>query len=309
MDAIKLSITPRRPGFFAEVEGVDLSAPISGALFGEIEAAFNEYAVLLFRNQFVSDEEQVAFSEFFGPVFTATKYSWRDDTRRLRAEMADISNIDHLGEMLGENDPRRFHNRANQLWHTDNSFKHVPARCSILSAREIPPTGGNTEFADMRAAYDALSEARRHDIDGLSVEHSIYRSREMTGFTDYSDAARDELPPVRQVLVRVHPATGRKALYIASHASHVIGWPKDGGRRLIEDLVAFATQPEFAHAHQWREGDLIIWDNRCTMHRARPYEEMTERRVLHRTTVSDEVNTVERLGQGSLEETADGARS
>jgi len=210
--------------------------------------------------------------------------------------MADISNIDHQGKLLAEDDQRRLHNRANQLWHTDNTFKHVPARCSLLSAREIPPTGGNTEFADMRAAYDALSEDRKSEIDGLIVEHSIYRSREVMGFTDFSDAARAELPPVQQVLVREHPATGRKALYIASHASHVIGWPEDEGRRLIEELIALATRPEFVYRHRWREGDLIVWDNRCTMHRARPYEEMNERRVLHRTTVSDEMNIVERAG-------------
>ena len=148
----------------------------------------------------------------------------------------------------------------------------------------------------MRAAYDALPEDRKREIDGLIVEHSIYHSREQTGFTDFSDTARAELPPVQQVLVREHPATGRKALYIASHASHVIGWSKDEGRRLIAELIAFATQPDFVYRHRWRKGDLIVWDNRCTMHRAQPYEEMAERRVLHRTTVSDEINTVERAG-------------
>lgn len=291
-----LSLTPRHPLFFAEVGGVDLTQPMTAALFAEIEAAFNEHAVLLFRDQFMSDEQQVAFSEFFGPVFATTKYRWRGEKPRLGAQMTDVSNIGHDGELLAPDDPRRPHGRANRLWHTDNTFKHVPARCSLLSAHEIPAAGGDTEFADMRAAHDALPEARKREIAGLIVEHSIFHSREAMGFTDFSDAARRELPPVRQVLVRAHPATGRKALYIASHASHVIGWPVEKGRALLAELIAFATRPEFVHRHRWRAGDLVVWDNRCTMHRARPYDDNAARRDLRRTTVSDEINTVERVG-------------
>jgi alpha-ketoglutarate-dependent 2,4-dichlorophenoxyacetate dioxygenase len=291
-----MTITVSRRGrtFFAEVGGVDLSRPMTPGLFSDIDGAFNTHAVLLFRDQFITDDQQVAFSEFFGPVFTATKYAWRDEKRRLRAEMADISNIDHTGTLLAADDQRRFHNRANQLWHIDNTFKHVPARCSLLSAREIPPEGGNTQFADTRAAHDALPPARKREIETLIVEHSIQWSRRLMGFTDFSETAREGLPPVRQVLVRSHPVSGRKALYLASHASHVIGWPNDKGRALLDELVAFSTRPEFIHEHEWREGDLIIWDNRGTMHRALPYDEMNQRRVLHRTTVSDEINTVER---------------
>ena len=288
------SVTRRHPLFFAEIGGVDLTRPMTAAQFAPIEAAFNENAVLLFRDQFVTGEQHVAFSEFFGPVFTATKYGWRDERPRLRAEMADISNLDHKGALLTPDDQRRHHGRANQLWHTDNTFKHIPARCSLLSAHEIPAGGGDTEFADMRAAYDALPQSRQREIDSLIVEHSIYRSREAMGFTDFSDTARKELPPVNQVLVRAHPATGRKALYIASHASHVIGWPVKKGRGLIEELIGFATRPEFVYRHQWRKGDLIVWDNRCTMHRACAYDDNTLRRDLRRTTVSDEINTVER---------------
>ncbi len=294
-----ISVSRHHPHFFAEISGVDLTKPMTQDVFAEIEDAFHQHAILLFRDQPVTDEQQVAFSEFFGPVFTATKYSWREDKRRLRAEMADISNLDHEGKLLAADDQRRLHNQANQLWHTDSTFTHVPARASMLSAREIPATGGNTEFADMRAVYDALPAEKKREIDGLIAEHSIYRSREIMGFTDFSDAARSELPPVQQVLVREHPATGRKALYIASHASHIIGWPKDKGRKLIEELMEFAIKPEFVHTHSWREGDLIVWDNRCTMHRARPFDEMNVRRVLHRTTISDEMNTVERTQQSA----------
>lgn len=292
-----ITVSKRGPTFFAEIGGVDLTRPMTQALFAEIDAAFNTHAVLLFRDQFITDEQQVAFSGFFGPVFTATKYAWRDEKQRLRAEMADISNIDHTGALLAADDQRRFHNRANQLWHTDNTFKHIPARCSLLSAREIPPRGGNTEFADTRAAYDALPEPKKREIDSLIVEHDIQWSRRRMGFTDFSETAREGLPPVHQVLVRRHPATGRKALYIASHASHVVGWPEDRGRALLDELTEFSTQPQFVHEHIWREGDLVIWDNRRTMHRALPYDEMTQRRVLHRTTVSDEINSVERAAR------------
>lgn len=291
-----MAITVKRlhPLFFAEVGGVDLAKPVGPDLFAEIEAAFHEHAILLFRGQPIDDAQQVAFSALFGPVFTATKYHWKNEKRRLREEMADISNLDHDGSLLPADDARRFHNRANQLWHTDNTFKHVPARCSLLSAREIPPSGGDTEFADMRAAYDALPEERKREIDDLIVEHSIVYSRIKMGFTEFTDGARTELPPVQQVLVRRHPGTGRNALYLASHASHVIGWPVEKGRRLIEELTEFATRPQFVHRHRWREGDLVVWDNRCTMHRATPYDDVGQRRDLHRTTVSDEMNSVER---------------
>lgn len=291
---MSISVRKLHPLFVGEVTGVDLTKPIPPETFTEIEAAFHEHAVLVFRNQPVTDEQQVAFSELFGPVFSVTKYHRPNEVRRLREEMSDISNIDHEGKILPANDDRRLHNRANQLWHTDNSFKHVPARASLLSAREIPSEGGNTEFADMRAAYDALPDARKREIDDLVVEHSIFHSRKRMGIEVYTDGARNELPPVQQVLVRRHPGSGRKALYIASHASHVIGWPEEKGRELVDELLDFATQPQFVYSHRWTEGDLIVWDNRCTMHRATPYDEMGVRRILHRTTVSDEVNTVER---------------
>ena len=291
--------------FFAEISGVDLTRPLTAAQFAPIKAAFDDHAVLLFRDQHVNDDQHVDFSEHFGPVFTATKYHRAGETAHLRAEMADISNIDHNGVILTPDNDRRQHARANQLWHTDNSFKHIPARCSLLAAHEMPPTGGGTEFADMRAAYDALPTAKKQEIDNLIVEHSIYRSREQLGYSEFSDGARSELPPVQQVLVRTLKDTGRKSLYIASHASHVTGllngdqtsqpddWDQKKSRALLQELIEFATQPKFTHTHSWRAGDLIVWDNRCTMHRARPFEDNAERRILRRTTVSDEVNSVE----------------
>ena len=301
-----LKIERLHPHFFAEVSGVDLKQPLTPEQFTPIKAAFDEHAVLLFRDQHVNDDQHVDFSAHFGPVFTATNYHREGETPRFRAEMADISNVDHNGEILKPDNDRRQHAHANQLWHTDNSFKHIPSRCSLLAAHEIPPTGGDTEFADMRAAYDALPVEKKAETDDLIVEHSIFRSREQLGYDGFSNGARSELPPVQQVLVRTLQDTGRKALYIASHASHVTGalengeegqtggWSLEKSRALLQELIDFATQPEFTYRHTWRPGDLIVWDNRCTMHRAHPFEEDDQRRILRRTTVSDEINSVER---------------
>lgn len=292
-----INVTRKHPSFFAEISGIDLSQPLADEQWHQLEQAYHENAVLLFRDQNLTDEQQIAFSARFGPVQTRTNYRRPNEKHRIGPKLADISNIDHEGKLLAEGDPRRLHGRANQLWHTDGTFKHVPARCSLLLAQEIPANGGETEFADMRAAYDALPAARQLEIDDLVAEHSIFHSRKRMGFEVYTEGAKEELPPVQQVLVRTHPATGRKSIYIASHASHIIGWPKDKGSALVDELLDFATQPAFTYLHTWREGDLILWDNRCTLHRGRPYDEMNVRRVLQRTTVSDEINSVERRAQ------------
>ncbi len=287
-----IDVTRKHATFFAEVTGVDLRDPDEA--WREVEAAFNEHAILLFRNQTLSDEQHITFSERFGPVITATNYHWKTEKRRVHAQMADISNIGNDGSILPLDDERRMHSRANSLWHTDNTFKIVPSRCSLLLAREIPEVGGDTEFADMRAAYDALPQAKKDEIEDLVAEHSIFHSRSLLGYDGFTDGAKAELPPVPQVLVRYNPETGRRALYIASHASHILGWPVDKGRALLDDLMAHATQSEFVHRHEWRTGDLILWDNRCTMHRATEYDDLNARRDLQRTTVSDEINSVER---------------
>ena len=289
-----IEITPQRQSFFAEVSGVDLRQPLAAKQWQEIQTAFHEYAILLFRAQPLTDEEHIAFSARFGPVFTATNYHWKTKARRVHAKMADISNIGNDGAILPADDERRFHSRANELWHTDNTFKFVPARCSLLLAREVPEQGGDTEFADMRAAYDALTEEKKIEIEDLVVEHSIIYSRTLLGFNGYTDGAKQELPPVPQVLVRHNRQTNRKALYLASHGSHIVGWPKERGRALLDELTAHATQSAFIYRHEWHPDDLILWDNRCTMHRATPYDEFNTRRDLQRTTVSDEINSVKR---------------
>jgi alpha-ketoglutarate-dependent 2,4-dichlorophenoxyacetate dioxygenase len=292
-----IQVSQLHPTLGAEVRGVDLTLAVTPEVFAEIEAAFNRYGILVFPVQPVSDEQQLAFSRLFGPLEVNPNYAGAK--MRLRPDIADISNLDAEGRVLARDDRRNLFNLGNQLWHTDSSFKRIPAKCSLLSARELPSSGpvggGETEFADLRAAWDALPEARKRELDGLVVEHSIFRSRSQIGFADFNDEIFKQLPPVPQALVRHHPASGRTSLYLASHASHIIGWPVEKGRALIEELIAFATQPQFVYQHSWRVGDLVIWDNRCTMHRGRPYDD-TQRRVLHRTTVSDRANTLEQEG-------------
>ncbi|MBV8118439.1 MAG: TauD/TfdA family dioxygenase [Alphaproteobacteria bacterium] len=289
-----VEITPLHPTLGAKVRGIDLNRPVAPEVFAEIEAAFHRCGVLVFPEQPLSDEQQLAFSCLFGPLEVNPNYAGAK--MRLRPDIADISNLDAEGRVLARDDRRNLFNLGNQLWHTDSSFKHIPAKCSLLSARELPSPnpigGGETEFADMRAAWDALPEARQRKLERLIVEHSIFRSRSQIGFADFNDEIFKQLPPVQQALVRHHRYSGRTSLYLASHASHIVGWPAEDGRKLIEELIAFATQPQFVYQHRWTIGDLVMWDNRCTMHRGRPYDD-TQRRVLHRTTVSDYANTLE----------------
>ncbi len=292
-----IQVSQLHPTLGAEVRGVDLTLAVTPEVFAEIEAAFNRYGILVFPEQPLSDEQQLAFSQLFGPLEVNPNYAGAK--MRLRPDIADISNLDAEGRVLARDDRRNLFNLGNQLWHTDSSFKRIPAKCSLLSARELPSSGpvggGETEFADLRAAWDALPEARKRELDGLVVEHSIFRSRSQIGFADFNDEIFKQLPPVPQALVRHHRASGRTSLYLASHAWHIIGWPVEKGRALLEELIAFATQLQFVYQHRWTVGDLVIWDNRCTMHRGRPYDD-TQRRVLHRTTVSDRANTLEQEG-------------
>ncbi|HEX3415581.1 MAG TPA: TauD/TfdA family dioxygenase [Stellaceae bacterium] len=288
-----IQVFPLHPTLGAEVREVDLTRALTPEIFAEIEAAFNLHGILVFPEQRVTDEQQLAFSQRFGPLEVNPNYAGAK--MRLRPDIADISNLDAEGRVLARDDRRNLFNLGNQLWHTDSSFKRIPAKCSLLSARELPSSGGETEFADLRAAWDALPEARKRLLDGLVVEHSIFRSRSQIGFADFNDEIFKQLPPVPQALVRHHPASGRTSLYLASHASHIIGWPVEEGRALIEAMIAFSTQPQFVYQHRWTVGDLVVWDNRCTMHCGRSYDD-TQRRVLHRTTVSDYANTMEQEG-------------
>ncbi|MEE9209602.1 MAG: TauD/TfdA family dioxygenase [Kiloniellales bacterium] len=289
-----ISVKPLHPHIGAEIAGIDLGQPVPPETFAQVEAALDKHAMLIFPAQPLTDEQQIAFSRLFGPLETSADYAGSKKTRIRHREIEDVSNLDPEGRVMSAGDSRLLFNRGNQLWHTDSSFKHVPARCSLLLAHEIPPAGGETEFADLRAAYEALPEATKRKIDGLVAEHSILHSRTQIGFSEFNKDIQHAFPPVPQLVVRTHPGSGRKSLYLASHASHIIGWPVEDGRKLIEELIAFATEPQFVYQHRWHVGDLVVWDDRCTMHRGHPYDDTKYKRDMHRTTVSDEINSVER---------------
>jgi alpha-ketoglutarate-dependent 2,4-dichlorophenoxyacetate dioxygenase len=288
-----IAIRQLHPLFVGEVSGVDLRSPPTPDTFRAIAGALDRFAVLVFREQPLEDEQQIAFSRLFGRLETSIGTIRKDRKQRLRGELADISNLDENSGVRAAGDRFRVNMLANQLWHTDSSFKRVPGKVSLLSARKVPPIGGETEFADLRASYDALDEATKTRIEGLVAEHSIFHSRSLIGCSDFADEERAALPPVPQTLVRVHPGSGRKTLYLASHATHIIGRPLEQGRALLDELIKFATQQRFVYQHQWRVGDLVVWDNRCTLHRARPYDDLRDRRDMRRTTVEDSASTLE----------------
>jgi alpha-ketoglutarate-dependent 2,4-dichlorophenoxyacetate dioxygenase len=243
------------------VSGIDLRKTVHPETFVEIQAALNQYAVLVFREQPLNDNQQMAFSRLFGPIETSIATIRKDRKHRLREELSDISNLDENDSIRPLSDRWRMMMLANQLWHTDSSFRRVSGKISLLSAREVPQLGGETEFADLRAAYDALDQTTKERIDGLVAEHSIFHSRSLVGYGDFSKEERAALPPIPQTMVRTHPGSGRRTLYLAAHASHIIGWPVEQGRALLGELIAFATQPRFVYRHQWRIGDLVVWDN------------------------------------------------
>jgi alpha-ketoglutarate-dependent 2,4-dichlorophenoxyacetate dioxygenase len=283
---------PDRPGFVGEVSGLDLRQPVDAATAADIEAGMDRYAVLVFRDQPIDDAQQIAFSRHFGPLELATGDIVQGEARRLAMEVNDISNLDRDQKVLARDDRKRLFSLGNMLWHSDSSFKPVPAKYSLLSARVIPGSGGNTEFADMRAAWDALDAATQAMVRDLVCEHSQIFSRGILGFTDFTEAERERWAPVPQRLVRRHPATGRLSLFLSSHAGAIRGWPVPEARALLRDLTEHATQREFTHAHVWQPHDLVMWDNRATMHRARRYDAQ-QVRDLHRTTVADMAPTLE----------------
>jgi alpha-ketoglutarate-dependent 2,4-dichlorophenoxyacetate dioxygenase len=284
-----MQIAPVGNEFVAAVSGIDFRQPPDAATAAAIHTAMDRYAVLVFHDQRISDAEQIAFTKGLGKVELNTSNNvTRLDQRRLSTEMSDISNLDKEGRMLARDDRRRAFNLGNRLWHSDSSFKPVPAKYSLLSARLIPSSGGNTEFADMRAAYDALDAAAKAEVEDLVAEHSLMFSRGQLGFTEFTAEERAMFAPVRQHLVRTNKATGRKSLFLSSHIGGIVGWPVPEARAYIRDLVEHATQRQFVYVHYWRPHDAVMWDNRQTMHRARRYKETSEVRDLRRTTLEDD---------------------
>jgi alpha-ketoglutarate-dependent 2,4-dichlorophenoxyacetate dioxygenase len=289
------SLTRNQSGDFAgDVTGIDLTKPLTTQEVAAIEAGMDRFAVLVFHGQRFDDDTQLAFSRNFGELEISSGGEMaKPEDRRLKLEMADISNLDRNSRLRTADDRVRLNALGNRLWHSDASFRAVPAKYSLLSARVVPGAGGNTELADMRAAYDALDDATKAEIEDLVTEHSNAYSREVIGFPreDYGDRNQDKLRPVRQRLVRTHPVTGRKSLYLSAHIGTIVGWPVPEARAFIRDLTEHATQRQFVHAHAWQPWDLVIWDNRTTMHRARRYNDLHDVRDLRRSTVRGDAMT------------------
>jgi len=286
-------IDPVSRAFFAgEVSGIDIIRTLSHANAAAISAGMDQYGVLVFHDQHFTDETQLAFSRNFGALEQATGSIAQGANRRLSMDVNDISNLDRNNRILARDDRRRLFGLGNRLWHSDSSFKAVPAKYSLLSARTIPSAGGNTEFAVMRAAYDALDDETKAECENLVCEHSQVFSRAILGFTDFTEEERRRFAPVRQRLVRRHPVTGRRSLFLASHAGAILAWPVPEARAFLRDLTEHATQRRFVYAHVWRQWDLVMWDNRVTMHRARPFDN-NEVRDMHRTTVACELSTLD----------------
>jgi len=291
-----ITIYPVTPDFAAEIGDVDLSRTIEPSDVDAIKQAFAKYAVLIFPDQHLSQDQHLDFAKHFGPLETTIALYRKDQPLRVRKEFADVSNLSPDNKVWGKDSRHRMFQLGNRLWHTDSSFKRLPARASLLYARSIPPLGGHTEFADERAAYDALSDEMKRRLGFLVAEHSIFNSRARLGFTEFSDEERQGMPPVPQVVVRTIPESGRKSLYLASHAGRIFGMPDQEGRALIEELVAHATQRQFVYTHRWRVHDLVIWDNRSTMHRGTDFDDLRWKRDMQRATVCDVANSCEQAG-------------
>jgi alpha-ketoglutarate-dependent 2,4-dichlorophenoxyacetate dioxygenase len=275
------------PTFVAEVSPVDLREVHDAETLAEIRAGMDAYAILVFRGQPFTDDQQVAFAERLdGRLHTKTGTAALGLNRLGNDALADISNLDERGDIAQVDHRRRAYSLGNRLWHTDASFQNPAGRYSMLSAKVIPPVGADTEYADMRTAYDALPEETKARLEDLRVHHSIAYSRQTLGF-EFSTEEASRLEGAVHPLVRVFPRAGRRSLYLASHASRIVDWPLPEGRLLLRDLIEHATQPQFVYRHRWAVGDLVIWDNRATMHRARPFDDLTHRRELRRVTTLD----------------------
>jgi alpha-ketoglutarate-dependent 2,4-dichlorophenoxyacetate dioxygenase len=279
-------INPIGDSFAGERSGIDITQPLPDAAVAGIEAGMDRYAVLVFRDQALTDDAQRDFTRRFGPLEVASGgHVTTAQDRRLPLDMQDASNLDQHQRPLARDDRRRMFNLGNRLWHSDSSFRPVTARYSLLSGRIVVQHGGRTEFADMRAAYDALDEATKAEVEDLVCEHSLMFSRGVLGFSTLSEAERTMFAPVQHRLVRTHPVTGRKSLFLSAHAGTIVGWPVPEARAFLRDLTEHATQRRFVYSHRWRRNDLVIWDNRTTMHRVTRFDE-SQVRDMRRTTVA-----------------------
>ena len=281
-----LQLKPLHPLFAAEASGIDLTQAISPQDARDINAAMNKYAVLVWRGQPLTAQQQINFTKSFGPLDIGLKRVFKRPERLEDERLIDISNVDAQGNVAGRDSPKNLSNFANQLWHSDSSFMKPRAAYSMLHALVTPSWGGNTEFADLRAAYDALPDRTKHEIENLSAEHFALHTRVLLGDDAYTDDQKKAIPPAVWPLADVHAGSGRKLMYVGVHARQIIGWPTAESRMYLSDLLEHATQRQFVYVHEWQVGDLVIWDNRSTLHRGRRYD-IAERRELRRTTVND----------------------
>ncbi len=274
--------------FGAQLLGADLGEAPDRELVAAVNAAVAEHAVVVLRGRTITDDEQIRFSRACGPLELPLAMGLRGNfKRRVRKELYDVSNLDEQGNFLPAESLQLASNRANEEFHTDSSFNALPTKWSLLSARILPPFGADTEFVDTRMVYDALPEELRERAEGAVAEHYFWKTRGRAGFGTITEEMRRAMPPVAHAVVRVIPESGRRALYIGNHATHIVGWPREEGERFLERLNAFAAQPRFVYSHRWREGDFVIWDNRCTVHRATKYDVFKYKRDLRRTTINE----------------------
>ena len=281
------------PHFAAQIDGADITRLLDDATWAEIRAAFEEHSILVFRGRTLDDETQIAFSHRFGSLEVTRSMNPAAGTPFARQSNLDIK----TGEFIPADDRRMIYQLANMLWHSDSSFKPVPALCSLLSARVIPPEGGATEFASTRCAYPALPEDMKRRVAGAIADHDFSWSRDQIRPGFFTAEERATYPPVRHPLVRTNPVNGRPALFLGAHASHIEGMPIEEGRALLKALLDHVTQPQFRYRHEWREGDLVVWDNRCVLHRATPYDSTRYKRLLQRTTVSGDPGEFSAVGR------------
>jgi alpha-ketoglutarate-dependent 2,4-dichlorophenoxyacetate dioxygenase len=288
-----IQVTPLTPVIGGRMTGIDVRRPLTPDEVKAVDAGMDKYAVLVLPGQDITDEQQIAFTRNFGPLQNGANATLKKPELRLDPAFADVSNIGKDGQRLARDDRRRMASLGNRLWHSDASFRVIPARYSILSGRIVVSEGGNTEFADMRAAYDALDAKTKAEIEDLITEHSQIFSREQLGFTNYLPDERAMMAPVRHRLVRTHPTSGRKSIFLSSHIGGIVGWPRPEAMSFIRDLMEHATQEQFVYSHKWTQHDLVIWDNRATMHRVRRYDDMNMVRDLRRTTTKSDGPTAE----------------
>ncbi len=271
----------------AEVKDIDLTASISRETFAQLRTTLAEHAVLVFHDQEISDEQHVVFTEGLGKI----EMTMRNDPIGDGGPVGVLTNLDENGKLIPPDDSRMAYHQGNGLWHSDGSFKRVPLRGSLLAAKVVPPEGGGTEFASLCAAYATLSDEKKASLEGLVAEHSLAHSRNQIAPNLMSEAFLEETPSQNQVLVRTIPETGKKALLVGSYATHIIGWPLEEGKALLKELLDWSTQLQFVYSHKWRANDLVVYDNMCCLHRARPWDGHKYARVLHRTTLAGDAPT------------------